>query len=119
MIFRIVRGDPSKPLLEGYRSQWEPAELELERYLLSTEEPDHLERDVFRERLLVVSNQVRTREAKRADILALDKYGNSVIVELKRHAGKLGVDTQALQYLADFLEIQGSRLHRPFLSQRP
>ena len=78
-------------------------ELELERYLLpgDTDEP-LLAQSGFSEPLLLVSNQVRTRQSKRADILALDQAGCSVVIELKRHRGSMGVDTQALQYLAAF-----------------
>lgn len=57
---------------------------------------------------------MRTRQAKRADILALDQAGNSVIVELKRQAGSLGVETQALQYLADFSIFKGRDFLRRF-----
>ncbi|MCU7960654.1 MAG: hypothetical protein KZQ58_11805 [gamma proteobacterium symbiont of Bathyaustriella thionipta] len=39
--------------------------------------------------------------------LAIDRYGNSVIIELKRDRGFLGVETQALQYLADFSAFKG------------
>jgi hypothetical protein len=105
MIFRIGKQGG----IESYRSSWLPKELELERYIVprpDAEEP-LLEESVFGEPLLLLSNQVRTRQSKRADILALDQAGNSVIVELKRRAGSLGVETQALQYLADFSVFKG------------
>ena len=40
--------------------------------------------------------------------------GNSVIIELKRHSGSLGVDTQALQYLADFSRYKGQNFINHF-----
>ena len=66
-----------------------------------------LNSSVFGETLPLVSNQVRTRASKKADILALDHMGNSVIIELKRKNSPLGVETQALQYLADFSNFKG------------
>lgn len=110
MIFRLREPDGS---IEAYSSHWRPKELELERYLLprSDEEP-LLRESVFREPLFLLSRQVRTRDSKRADILALDQAGSAVIIELKRHHGSLGVDTQALQYLADFSAYRGRDLLR-------
>ncbi|MHC4145978.1 MAG: hypothetical protein ACYSUD_14480 [Planctomycetota bacterium] len=114
MIFWV---DPKTKSLSAYKSFWNPSELELEKYLISTaeEEVPTLNSSVFGETLLLVSNQVRTRARKRADILALDHMGNSVIVELKRRAGSLGVETQALQYLADFSRFKGQAFIKRFL----
>ena len=112
MIFRLRDQDGS---IDAYPSQWTPKELELEKCLLprAGDEP-LLQESVFREPLLLISNQVRTRESKRADILALDQAGSAVIVELKRHQGNLGVETQALQYLADFSGYRGHDFLRRF-----
>lgn len=105
MIFKINKGTHS---LEPFNSTWIPKELELEKYLLPHKDDEPiLESSAFGERLLLISNQVRTRAKKRADILALDRAGNAVIIELKRNTGTLGVETQALQYLADFSAYQG------------
>jgi hypothetical protein len=111
MIFRIQKQGG----IESYHSTWVPRELELERYILPRSDPEErlLEASVFGESLLLLNNQVRTRQAKRADILALDKAGNGVIIELKRQVGSLGVETQALQYLADFSVSKG----RDFLAR--
>jgi hypothetical protein len=110
MIFRIRDDGP----LERYSSAWVPKEIDLERYLLpGDDEEPLLEQAVFREPLLLISHQVRTRDSKRADILALDQAGCAVIIELKRHWGSLGVDTQALQYLASFSVYRG----RDFIAQ--
>ena len=45
--------------------------------------------------------------------------GNSVIIELKRHNGSLGVDTQALQYLADFSKYKGQNFINHFSKRNP
>jgi hypothetical protein len=114
MLFKI---SPSGSL-ESIPSNWAPLELELERYLITRAEADAqiqvLTADVFGEDLLLVSNQVRTRSKKRADILALDQRGNGGIIELKRDKGQLGVETQALQYLADFSSYRGRDFIRKF-----
>ncbi len=64
--------------IEPFKSSWIPKELELERYLLPSEGSDEpiLAPSVFGEPLLLISNQVKTRQKKRADILALDRAGN-------------------------------------------
>lgn len=116
MLFEI-----SNDALARFHSSWVPKELELERYLITctdTEAPI-LEPSVFGEPLLLISNQVKTRSKKRADILALDRGGNSVIVELKRNEGSLGVETQALQYLADFANFRGRNFVARFASGNP
>lgn len=105
MIFQV---DEKGKSLSAYRSAWNPLELQLENYLISKQEDaPTIRSSVFGETLLLVSNQVHTRSGKRADILALDSIGNSVIIEIKRNRGCLGVETQALQYLADFSRYRG------------
>jgi len=56
-----------------YSSSWTPKELDLEKYLLPERDSDEhiLNPEVFKEDLFVIKNQVRTKEGKRADILAL------------------------------------------------
>ncbi|MCK5175201.1 MAG: hypothetical protein KAR47_17540, partial [Planctomycetes bacterium] len=99
----------TKATIKLCKTFWNPKESVLEGCLMSTAESEApiLNSDVFGEPLLLISNQVKTRHRKRADILALDRMGNGVIVELKRNEGSLGVETQALQYLADFSRYQG------------
>lgn len=112
MLFRY--GESS---LSPVISTWLPKELELEKRLIAPSEDRNvqfLSEHVFGEPLLLVSNQVRTRHDKRADLLALDRSGNGVIVELKRGSGRLGVETQALQYLADFSLAKGEGFIRRF-----
>jgi hypothetical protein len=102
--------------LMPYHSSWVPKELELEEYLITNTETEApiLEPSIFGEPLLLISNQVKTRNKKRADILAIDRGGNGVIVELKRNEGSLGVETQALQYLADFSNYKGKYFTKQF-----
>lgn len=118
MIFEV---DSKNKTLNAYKSFWNPRELELEKYLISTaeEEVPTLNSSVFGEALLLVSNQVRTRTSKKADILALDHMGNSVIIELKRKNSPLGVETQALQYLADFSKFKGQAFIKRFSPDSP
>jgi hypothetical protein len=112
MLFKINEKEGS---LERAGSDWNPKELELERYLVTKQEGvDVLFDSVFGEPLLLVSNQVKTSAKKRADILALDRAGNGVIIELKRQVGQLGIETQALQYLADFSKYRGEAFLQKF-----
>ena len=113
MLFEINENSNS---IEPYSSSWTPKELILEQYLISTTESDvpTLNSAVFGEPLLLISNQVRTRYRKRADILALDRMGNAVIVELKRDEGTLGVEMQGLQYLVDFSRYRGELFVKHF-----
>lgn len=102
--------------LRRFSSKWQPSELEVEKIIVSSSEEDQniLTSAIFGEPLLIISNQVRTKFKKRADILAIDRYGNGVIIELKRDRGALGVETQALQYLADFSAYQGESFIKHF-----
>lgn len=113
MLFRI---NQESKALECVQSNWCPRELELETYLITSADGGVriLSESVFGEPLLLVRNQVHTRTKKRADILALDRLGNGVIVELKRNEGRLGVETQALQYLADFSAFSGRSFIKNF-----
>lgn len=96
MIFKV---NEEENRIEPFQSLWNPKELEVETYILSglDEQEPILESSVFGESFLIVSRQVKTRNKKRADILAIDRAGNAVIIELKRDQGALGVETQALQ----------------------
>ena len=75
---------------------------------------DILDSNIFGEPLLLVKQQARTHERKKADILALDLNGNSVIIELKKDHARLGVDVQALQYLASFSKLKGKDFIKEF-----
>jgi hypothetical protein len=108
MIFEVRKGGA-----EPIQSDWDPSELELEKYLISRAEGESnaalLDAKVFGEPLLLLKNQVSTKQHKRADIVALDEYGNGVFVELKRRQGVQGIETQALQYLANYSNLKGRR----------
>ncbi len=113
MLFRVNR---QASRLESAGNDWTPKELELERLLIEKSEDGAqvLNSTVFGEPLLILRNQLRTRAGKRADIFALDRLGNGVIIELKRDRARCGVETQALQYLADFSRFRGEAFLREF-----
>jgi hypothetical protein len=108
--------DTKSGVLRSVESAWNPKELELEKYLTVDEDDDSLtlSETIFGEPLLLIRNQVRTRLKKRADIFALDRSGNGVVIELKRGQGRLGVETQVLQYLADFSSYTGKNFIKRF-----
>lgn len=99
------------------RTEWNPSELELEKYLIcksdGSSNADLFDESVFGESLLLLENQAATKQGKRADLVALDQHGNGVFIELKKHEAKQGVETQALQYLANYANLKGEAfLHR-------
>ena len=111
MLFELDGPADSKmSRLKPIRTTFNPTEIELERLLVepgADGETEVLSEMVFGEELLFLGSQIKTADNKRADILALDRSGNLVIVELKRHDAKVGVETQALKYLADFSSHRG------------
>ncbi|MPS47750.1 hypothetical protein [Methylobacillus sp.] len=111
MLFKV-----DQKSLKSVGVSWVPRELDLESFLInsSDEGTRFLSSSILGEELLFISNQTRTAANKRADIFALDKAGNGVVVELKKDQGQLGVETQALQYLADFSKYQGKNFIRQF-----
>lgn len=113
--------DEISGVLRSVKSSWKPRELDLEKYLITSDVdgPSILSEAVFGEPLLLLSNQVRTRNKKRADILAMDRAGNGVVIELKRDQGQIGVETQVLQYLADFSSYSGKNFIRKFGEKDP
>jgi len=102
--------------MEEYASSWNPKELKIEKYIFSgtSKKQPILEYSIFGEQLLLVEREAQTPQKKRADIIALDRAGNSVIIELKRDMGVLGVETQALQYLAEFSAHKGADFIKRF-----
>ena len=116
MIFEISKKDSEKILIPRY-SSWNIKELELEQLIIgnnSGSELSILDENLFNEPLLFIRNQPKTKNNKRADILALDRFGSGVIIELKKDIGRLGVETQALQYLADFSKFKGNDFIKKF-----
>ncbi|MCW7491985.1 hypothetical protein ND861_04880 [Leptospira sp. 2 VSF19] len=63
--------------------------------------PKYLREDIFGTKLLIIGKEVYTKDKKRSDILCLDENGDAVIIEIKKEYARLGIETQALQYLAD------------------
>ncbi len=111
MLYEIKENKKLKRLV----SQWRPSESDIENFIMSSINDDNiLDSGIFGEELLIVDNQVKTKLKKRADILAIDCYGNGVVIELKRDWGYLGVETQALQYLADFSAYKGNKFIQHF-----
>jgi hypothetical protein len=104
MLFEITEDEK----LKRHQTKWQPRELDVEKFIVSSDSENNvLDASIFGEPLLIISNQVKTKFKKRADILTIDRYSNGVIIELKRGRGFLGVETQALQYLADFSAYKG------------
>ena len=64
VIFHINK----KNEIETWQPDWNPSELEVERYLMSStgEDSSILNEEIFKEPLLLLSSQVRTRLKKRA-----------------------------------------------------
>lgn len=90
-----------------------PRELDIERFLFSLQDEagndalEEVRQSVLREDLLLLSRQGRTKQGKRWDLLAIDRKGRGVIIEIKRHAAQAGVEMQALQYLAGLAGLRG------------
>jgi len=108
--------------IESLRSEWQPQELELERYLVSREDEASdariFDRSVFGEELLLLKEQALTKQGKRADLIALDRRGNGVFIELKKRAAKQGVEIQALQYLANYAHLKGEKFLQHFKDKK-
>lgn len=124
MLFEADQENESVIPLESL--SWRPKELDLENYIIPEENSDEvlLEKSIFSdEDFLFIGNQVtapgnRGRDC-RADILALDSTGRLVIIELKRDEGYLGVEMQALQYLAAFSTLKGQNFLDYFSQKYP
>jgi hypothetical protein len=113
MIYRV---DSSRNTLQPCDSAREIKELELEELLVNQSGADGklLSSDVFGEELLYITRQHYTRDRKRTDIIAMDRWGSLVVIEMKRDHARLGVETQALQYLADLSSHRGRNVLRAF-----
>lgn len=110
MLFQI---DNNELLLFKSNSGQKISEKELEDLISGYSEEKsespltELSENIFKEPLLLLSRQTCTQQNKRADIFALNKQGNGVIIELKKDEAKMGVETQALQYLCNFSALTG------------
>ena len=109
MLYKV---DDNKNEMSVVNDEWDIKEKELENLLINKsskekDAPSILSFGFKDDDLLVIDNQLRTRSGKIIDILALDKRGDAVIVELKKDTAKLGVEIQALQYLAAYSWLKG------------
>lgn len=91
------------------RSSWNPSELDVERLIVPSNVGETFSINIFNEELLYLGRQLRTSHGKRLDVLCVDKAGRAVVVELKKDTACLGVDTQALQYLASYFDYRGEK----------
>ena len=123
MIYSLEKDDNNEKRLKKINSGIENFfEDDLEKSIIASESDDGdilfrndiLDPKIFGEPLLLVKEQARTHEGKIADIVALDLNGNSVIIELKKDKASLGVDVQALQYLASFSKLKGKYFIKEF-----
>lgn len=107
MLFH-VNGDKLLPA----NDLWPHRELEIEKLIVSTttDENPILSEEIFGEELFLLGRQNINSDNKRSDILALDKNGYLVVVELKKEEGRIGVEMQALQYLSNWAPIKGKSL---------
>jgi len=110
MLFRV-----NKEKLEQCEDTWQHKELEIEKLIVSTTNKDNpiLPEEIFGEELFFIDRQIVNYDNKRSDIIALDKNGCVVIIELKKDIGKLGVEMQDLQYLSSMSPYRG----RAFLDE--
>lgn len=65
---------------------------------------------ILKENLLIISEQVFLPSGRQPDLIALDKEGNLVIIELKRDDSGKDVYWQAITYAAQFSEYSFSRI---------
>ena len=123
MLYSLEKDDNNEKRLKKINSGIENFfEDDLEKSIIASESDDGdilfrndiLDPKIFGEPLLLVKEQARTHEGKIADIVALDLNGNSVIIELKKNKASLGVDVQALQYLASFSKLKGKYFIKEF-----
>ena len=123
MLYSLEKDDNNEKRLKKINSGIENFfEDDLEKSIIASESDDGdilfrndiLDPKIFGEPLLLVKEQARTHEGKIADIVALDLNGNSVIIELKKDKASLGVDVQALQYLASFSKLKGKYFIKEF-----
>ena len=122
MLYQLIEDGNIKTLKEVQTGVSEFKEINLEDTIVKSENElgteldrdDILDNRIFGEYLLYLERQSKTSNDKKSDILALDLEGNSVIIELKKDKARLGVETQALQYLADFSKYKGKNFIKQF-----
>lgn len=79
------------------------SELVIENLIIPDRELDFFQEHIFNEDLMYIANQRTLKNAfkqetstNRLDVLAIDRQGNGVIIEIKKNQGYLGMETQAL-----------------------
>lgn len=60
--------------------------------------------DILGEKLLIIGKNYRLSSGRHVDLLALDRQGNVVIIELKRDSSVISVDWQSVIYAAYFAD---------------
>lgn len=102
--------------LKTLTGTWDVPELKLEELIVSLvdKKENRVLYDILGEDLFYINKQIYTNTKKKADLLFIDKNGDAVIVELKKDEGRLGVETQALQYLSDFSNYQGNEFIKKY-----
>ena len=101
MIFEVSANNTIGPVA----SSWRPTELEVERLIIPAP-GEMFDEQLFQEELLYLGRQWHVGPY-RLDILAIDRQGRAVVIELKRDEGALGVEMQALTYLAGVSTLRG------------
>jgi hypothetical protein len=94
---------------EKCTTAWNHKELEIEKLIVSriSDENPVLDEEIFGEELFYINRQLVNSDKKRTDIIAIDKNGSLVVIELKKDEGRLGVEMQALQYLSNLSQYKG------------
>ena len=109
MLFEVINEEKMERHISD--ELWSPREDLLESYITrhADDKQDQMLNDsVFGEELLILGRQVSMpQESGRADIVAMDREGRGVVIELKRNEAPMGTDMQALRYLADFSKLKG------------
>ena len=70
--------------------------------------------EILKEELLIIGEQEHTPSGRRPDLVALDKEGNLVIIELKRDDSGRDVHWQAITYAARMSELDPDNIVKQF-----
>jgi hypothetical protein len=102
------------------------SELAIEKLIIPGKELDLFHEHIFNEDLMFIANQRTLKSAfkqdsssTRLDILAIDKQGQGVIIEIKKNNGYLGMETQALFYLSSIAPYTGLSFIKLGLGKSP
>lgn len=102
------------------------SELKIESLIIPERELELFHENIFNEDLMFISNQRTLKNTfkhdtstNRLDVLAVDRHGNGVIIEIKKNTGYLGMETQALFYLSSISPYTGLSFLRLGLGKEP